>query len=533
MVTPLNSQAIHFTYVEFYLDGVLLSTFYPDSTGTATWNWDTATFKGKLVKIIAYDASGEAIAKEFHVTIALPGTQPTDAANHPTQPGASGNSIDQFVNFLVNAMRVIPTPIAVSIPYLLLLLLLIIIGLLYAQSLREAREARRLRLALRRAKQLAEEKEGFIELASHYLRTPLTLIRGGADFFTVTKPAVDPTTFKNLISAIDAFGIEIESLLSNASNDQRLQTIKGASDLPAAHPIWAMPLFWLPLILETLLLAGINYLLVRADKIELATGVLTQSAAFAAMAIGLYMVLRWRTTSRRDTALAKQQETQQTAIDEARNNLIYQAAAILAQKLQAIVQMAPQLPEGQAKQFLQDGCMRIGEVLKRFRATAMVIPPVTTMPFASFSFSALLTQAKNAVGKAAETKRIQITQATADAMLASQQPAWVVQALSSVLDNAIAYSPEDSQIEVGAQVQDDQAIITIQDHGAGIPEDKIAELLQPFSKAEGPLQFDHPGLGLSLYLDRLLLTNLSGSIRIASRLNQGTKVEISFPVQTA
>ena len=55
-------------------------------------------------------------------------------------------------------------------------------------------------------------------------------------------------------------------------------------------------------------------------------------------------------------------------------------------------------------------------------------------------------------------------------------------------------------------------------------------LFQPFSKIEGFENFDHEGMGFSLYLDKLIMEYLGGSINLQSEENQGTTVDLKLPI---
>lgn len=536
-VTPLNGEGRSFERVEFYLDGALLSTFYPDSTGTATWLWDTNRHHGAKVKVIVYDTDGTTVTREFTVRITdqpagSEGLAPVGGAGTGARGQAEEGFIGQVLAFLEATIRAIPTPVAISLPYLLLVVLLLIILLLYAQSRREAAELERRMAALKRARQLAEEKDGFVQLASHYLRTPLTLIRGGVDLLGESQVPADSALLGSLGAAVGSFGAATERILGGMASDPRLKDIPAAAQTGASLRVWAAPQFWAPVLGIGLVLAFLDYLLMRAGKLDGSfIFVATHIGLYLALVIALYNVVRWRHLRAQDRRRTELQESQQAAIDEARNNLIREASATLAQNLEAMQLLVVKAPDGQGKKFMQEGCTRIAEVLKRFRATATVIPPVTAMPLVRFTLGTLLAQAERQVTEAAATKQVAITAITPDIALASPQPSWLVQILASVLDNAIAYSPAGSPVEVGGTVKDGIAMLYVRDHGQGIPAQKLAELFQPFSRAEGAMAFDHPGIGLSLYLDRLLITNLGGHMQIDSAPGSGTTVHVVFPVR--
>jgi signal transduction histidine kinase len=115
-----------------------------------------------------------------------------------------------------------------------------------------------------------------------------------------------------------------------------------------------------------------------------------------------------------------------------------------------------------------------------------------------------------------------------DVAFACQHPAWLTKVLASVLDNAVAYSKGPSRVIV-AGTAGNPAVITVQDSGRGIAPQQLAQLFQPFYKAEGALNFDHEGAGLSLFVDRLVMHYLGGEISIESQVGRGSRVSLRFP----
>ena len=128
-------------------------------------------------------------------------------------------------------------------------------------------------------------------------------------------------------------------------------------------------------------------------------------------------------------------------------------------------------------------------------------------------------------------------------ILASQDEARFI--LSSVLENAINFSPKNSTIHVTASSTNNKIHLSVKDNGQGISSDKLAELFKPFARASDTLQYDHEGLGLGLYTNKLLVEKLGGSIKISSYNNTdnnvdngsntsitGTTVSISLPISS-
>jgi signal transduction histidine kinase len=82
----------------------------------------------------------------------------------------------KFIQITERFIRPLPPVVKHSFPYFLFLLLLVDILLMTLQIRRELRASRALQAILQREHQSGQLKKTFIELISHYLRTPLTVL---------------------------------------------------------------------------------------------------------------------------------------------------------------------------------------------------------------------------------------------------------------------------------------------------------------------------------------------------------------------
>jgi signal transduction histidine kinase len=71
-------------------------------------------------------------------------------------------------------------------------------------------------------------------------------------------------------------------------------------------------------------------------------------------------------------------------------------------------------------------------------------------------------------------------------------------------------------------------VITVEDHGAGIPEDKLEAVFTPFFRLESG--GGKTGLGLGLSVVKSIVTIMSGEIRLRSKPGEGTAVTVVIPV---
>jgi signal transduction histidine kinase len=102
------------------------------------------------------------------------------------------------------------------------------------------------------------------------------------------------------------------------------------------------------------------------------------------------------------------------------------------------------------------------------------------------------------------------------------------QVLDNLLGNAIKYSPADSQILVQVAPGDREVLLRVIDQGAGIPADVLPHLFERFFR--GPNTVGDPGLGLGLYITRMLVEAHGGRVWTTSQLEEGSTFTIALPL---
>ncbi|MFA6063550.1 MAG: ATP-binding protein [Gallionella sp.] len=101
------------------------------------------------------------------------------------------------------------------------------------------------------------------------------------------------------------------------------------------------------------------------------------------------------------------------------------------------------------------------------------------------------------------------------------------QVLINLLNNAIKYNRENGKIVVECTAGIEHIRIGIKDSGEGLPEEKIAQLFQPFNR----LGFEHSateGTGIGLVFSKKLIELMSGSIGVKSTVGVGSEFWIEL-----
>jgi two-component system sensor histidine kinase KdpD len=99
----------------------------------------------------------------------------------------------------------------------------------------------------------------------------------------------------------------------------------------------------------------------------------------------------------------------------------------------------------------------------------------------------------------------------------------------NLIDNAAKYSPPDTAIEVIAERQGDDIIISVKDRGFGIPAGDLEHIFDKFYRAVKPRQVSGTGLGLSIC--RGIVEAHGGKIWALNNRDKGAVIKVQLPLQ--
>ncbi len=106
-------------------------------------------------------------------------------------------------------------------------------------------------------------------------------------------------------------------------------------------------------------------------------------------------------------------------------------------------------------------------------------------------------------------------------------PARLERVLVNLLSNALKYSPPESEVVLGAAPAPEGVAIAVTDRGVGIAPEDQAHIFDRFFRARGARRPE--GLGLGLYIARLLVEAHGGTVSAESGLGQGSTFRVVLP----
>ncbi|MFO7767177.1 MAG: PAS domain S-box protein [Pelovirga sp.] len=104
------------------------------------------------------------------------------------------------------------------------------------------------------------------------------------------------------------------------------------------------------------------------------------------------------------------------------------------------------------------------------------------------------------------------------------------QVLLNLLSNAIKYNRAGGQVSIDVQAEgDNQLCILITDTGQGIPQDRLADLFQPFNRLDAE-NSEIAGTGIGLSITRGIVEMMAGTVGVKSEVGVGSTFWVKLPL---
>jgi two-component system, sensor histidine kinase ChiS len=134
----------------------------------------------------------------------------------------------------------------------------------------------------------------------------------------------------------------------------------------------------------------------------------------------------------------------------------------------------------------------------------------------------------------AANKKIELDfESEADYIPVSFDPDKMEKVFYNLVSNAFKFTSQNGRITVSLGIeQNERVIIRVKDTGIGIPEDRINLIFDRFYQVDASITREHEGTGIGLALTKELVELHKGTIAASSKVNVGTEILISLPLDT-
>ena len=229
--------------------------------------------------------------------------------------------------------------------------------------------------------------------------------------------------------------------------------------------------------------------------------------------------------------------TERKQAEEEREELVRAISHDLRQPLTAVVGMVDWLHHSLLAKGLQREATAAERILRSAKRMAVMISDLVesarletgrlAMNRAPADLYTLLVDIAQRVGSAEDAARLRVQQVgTLPPVLVDADR--IERAVVNLVSNALKYSPPGSPVTVRAERSDGEAVVSISDQGIGIPPEDLPHIFERYYRVRACKKTE--GLGLGLYISRLIVEAHGGRIWVESEVGKGSTFCFTLPL---
>lgn len=186
-------------------------------------------------------------------------------------------------------------------------------------------------------------------------------------------------------------------------------------------------------------------------------------------------------------------------------------------------------------QVIETEARRLGDMVERVLQYAGIASGVGLASRTTLSPADIVDSAVDAATQATTAANIKRTIAE-DLPLVNGDQAALRSAVENLISNALKYGGADRWVgvraELGGTKRQREVLITVEDHGSGIPGEELPHIFSAFYRGQNALSGQIQGNGLGLALVKQIVSAHGGRVTVSTRPGAGSAFTIHLPVQS-
>ena len=466
---------------------------------------------------------------------------PEDPPNNTNTPKPiKRNKIQEIVGSIAEITKFITRPIPVRVakplPFFVIGVLLILSAIFGYETYMLAKLKGKLGRLYKSYVKTEGLRKDYLALISHYLNTPLSLMKNSFDVVN-NGGEVAQTIGVKISGILDSLTRQIASLIDESYT--LLEAEKNNSITPPTELLAKTKSFkfWviIPVVLTFAIAILVNALFILGGKYDMSSSNFGFQIVFYFLSTTALIFAFRVYKNQKFTALAISNElNSKDTLLYSQEVFIEKIGKSLETEIAELEYLATPIKSTSKGEVFMKGLGSLKNITERM----MQINHVT-----DFKGSSLLDTAKiDGIIKSIisyyqsdiDGKNIKLTYAIKDSVKIRINEEGLKQIVRSLLDNAIKFSNAGGEIKIDVNMSGARNTkIIIIDNGKGIARERLDSLMTPFSRGTDVMQFDYDGLGIDLYTDKLITDHNDGNIKIDSTENHGTQVTVTLPNTTS
>lgn len=156
-----------------------------------------------------------------------------------------------------------------------------------------------------------------------------------------------------------------------------------------------------------------------------------------------------------------------------------------------------------------------------------------TMATSQFDLAQTVRDIANDAAFEAQSRNRRVVVEEMDSVLITGNYELIRRAIENVIRNAVQYTAENTAVEVRLEKMSgaaQKAVVTIRDHGAGVPDRDLEKIFQPFYRVDDARDREAGGVGLGLAIAERAIRLHGGNVKATNVSDGGLVVTIAVPL---